>query len=98
MTIITATEFKARLHYYLERVFRDRDILKIKDGQRTFVVLGEFHSHAAGRPMPASAQDGRRLTCFAPLPPRHHNWSVKPASCNCGQAANKKRRALSAAA
>ena len=41
MTTITYAEFQANLHTYLERVFRDREIIKVKDGQRTFVLLGE---------------------------------------------------------
>ena len=41
MTTITYAEFQANLHFYLERVFRDREIIKVKDGQRSFVLLGE---------------------------------------------------------
>jgi len=41
MTTITYDEFKTNLHVYLERVFRERAIIKVKDGQRSFVLLGE---------------------------------------------------------
>ena len=41
MTTITYAEFQANLHFYLERVFRNREIIKVKDGLRTFVLLGE---------------------------------------------------------
>lgn len=41
MTTITYTEFQANMHFYLDRVFRDKAIIKVKDGQRTFVLLGE---------------------------------------------------------
>jgi hypothetical protein len=41
MTTITYAQFQANMHHYLERVFRDKAIIKVKDGQRTFVLLGE---------------------------------------------------------
>lgn len=41
MTTITYSEFQTNMHFYLERVFRDREIIKVKDGSRSFVLLGE---------------------------------------------------------
>ena len=41
MTTITYAEFQINMHLYLERVFLNREIIKVKDGQRTFVLLGE---------------------------------------------------------
>ncbi len=41
MTTITYTEFQTNMHFYLDRVFREKAIIKVKDGQRTFVLLGE---------------------------------------------------------
>lgn len=29
------------MHFYLERVFREREIIKVKDGSQSFVLLGE---------------------------------------------------------
>ena len=28
------------MHFYFDRVFRDKAIIKVKDGSRTFVLLG----------------------------------------------------------
>jgi hypothetical protein len=72
MMTITYHEFQANMHVYLERVFRDREIIKIRDGSRTFVLLGE------SRPAPASdniARIGRlriqaRVRPSRPLPRR----------------------------
>jgi hypothetical protein len=41
MVTITYAEFHANMHLYLDRVFRDREIIKVKDGSRSFVLLGE---------------------------------------------------------
>jgi hypothetical protein len=41
MTTITYADFQANMHFYLERVFREREVIKVKDGARSFVLLGE---------------------------------------------------------
>ena len=40
MTTITYAEFQSNLHFYLERVFRDREIIKVKDGQGLYGERG----------------------------------------------------------
>jgi hypothetical protein len=41
MTTITYAEFQSNMHYYFERVLRDNQVIKIKHGNRSFVLLGE---------------------------------------------------------
>jgi hypothetical protein len=41
MLTITYAEFQANLHHYLEQAFREKTMIKVKDGARSFVLLGE---------------------------------------------------------
>lgn len=68
MTTITYAQFQANMHFYLERVFRDKIIIKVKDGQRTFVLMGES--------LPAANSDN--IASFGELKFKRPNRPVVP--------------------
>lgn len=68
MTTITSAEFQANMHFYLERVFRDNEMIKVKDGARSFVLLGEA--------WPATQSDN--IALYAELSSSRRNPLVHP--------------------